>query len=301
MDTTNPRGLGTGSYLMNDQRIAIITDTGTDTPADFVREHDVRVVPLLINYSGGRTYKSGVDITTQDVIDHLDEEIPKTSLPAPTQMMSAFERARDDGYTSAVFVSISAALSGTNQMARFVGNEMKDFPVITIDTKSIGLIAGMIVMEAVRMVEAGVPFDELEERLTSLSEKSTVYFTTKTLYYLRQGGRISEAVYRLGETFKIKPVIWCDEHGYYQVAKKTRGWKRAIQAEIAFIKEQAARFDKVRVGICSSIGKEFLDELEAAVRAEVPNIVEVVRSGISPDLVVHTGPDMAGMGVVPVE
>lgn len=286
---------------MNEQHIAVITDSGTDTPPDFVREHDVRVVPLLITYSNGRTYKSGVDITTEDVVSRIDEEIPKTSLPAPTQMMEAFEKAKADGYTSAVFVSISAALSGTNQMARFVGNEMKDFPVIAIDTKSIGLIAGMIVMEAVRLVESGVPFDELEGRLTDLSEKSTVYFTTKTLYYLRQGGRISEAVYRLGEAFKIKPVIWCDEHGYYQVAKKTRGWKKAIQAEVSFVKEQAARFGKVRVGICSSMGKETLDELEAAVRAEVPNLLEVVRSGISPDLVVHTGPDMVGMGVVPAE
>lgn len=285
---------------MNDQRIAIITDSGTDTPPDFVREHDVRIVPLLITYSDGHTYKSGVDITTDDVVSRIDEEIPKTSLPAPTQMMEAFEKAKADGYTSAVFVSISAALSGTNQMARFVGNEMKDFPVIAIDTKSIGLIAGMIVMEAVRLVEAGVPFDQLEERLVALSEKSTVYFTTKTLYYLRQGGRISEAVYRLGEAFKIKPVIWCDEHGYYQVAKKTRGWKKAIQAEIDFVKEQASRFANVRVGICSSMGKEMLDELEASIRQEVPNLVEVVRSGISPDLVVHTGPDMVGMGVVPV-
>lgn len=285
---------------MNQQRIAIITDSGTDTPADFVREHDVRVVPLLITYSGDRTYKSGVDITTEDVVAHLDEEIPKTSLPAPTQMMEAFQKARDDGYTSAVFVSISAALSGTNQMARFVANEIKDFPILVIDTKSIGLIAGMIVMEAVRLVESGVAFDKLEQPLLDLSEKSTVFFTTKTLYYLRQGGRISEAVYRLGEAFKIKPVIWCDEHGYYAVAKKTRGWNKAIQAEVKLIKEQAAKFKRVRVGVCSSMGKEMLDELEATARAEVPNLVEVVRSGISADLVVHTGPDLVGMGVVPV-
>lgn len=286
---------------MNSQRIAIITDSGTDTPPDFVREHDIRVVPLLITYpSEGKTYQSGVDITTDEVVARLSTEIPSTSLPAPTQITETFQQAKADGYTSAVFVSISGALSGTNQMARFVANEMKDFPVLVIDTKSIGLIAGMIVMEATRQVEAGTPLEQLEGKLNDLADKSTVYFTTKTLYYLRKGGRISEAVYRLGEAFKIKPVIWCDEHGYYQVAKKTRGWKKAIQAEYDFIKQQAARFDKVRVGVCSSMGAETLDELEANVRRLIPNAVEVVRSGISADLVVHTGPDLVGMGIVPV-
>ena len=49
---------------MNQQRICVITDTGTDTPADFCAKHDVRVVPLRVNYSDGSSYESGVDITT---------------------------------------------------------------------------------------------------------------------------------------------------------------------------------------------------------------------------------------------
>ena len=48
---------------MNEQRIAIITDSGTDTPADFAAAHDIRVIPLRINYSDGSTYENGVDIT----------------------------------------------------------------------------------------------------------------------------------------------------------------------------------------------------------------------------------------------
>ena len=69
---------------MNEQRIAVITDSGTDTPADFVAAHDVRVIPLRINYSDGSSYENGVDITTEDVVRRFDEEIPSTSLPSPT-------------------------------------------------------------------------------------------------------------------------------------------------------------------------------------------------------------------------
>ena len=38
---------------MNQQRICVITDTGTDTPADFCAKVDVRVVTLSVNYSDG--------------------------------------------------------------------------------------------------------------------------------------------------------------------------------------------------------------------------------------------------------
>ena len=68
---------------MNEQRIVIITDSGTDTPADFAAAHDIRIMPLRINYSDGSTYENGVDITAQEVVERFAEEIPTTSLPPP--------------------------------------------------------------------------------------------------------------------------------------------------------------------------------------------------------------------------
>ncbi len=44
---------------MNEQRIAILTDTGTNTPADFMAAHDIRAVALRINFSDGTSYRSG--------------------------------------------------------------------------------------------------------------------------------------------------------------------------------------------------------------------------------------------------
>lgn len=284
---------------MNDQRIAILTDSGTNTPADFAREHDVRVVPLLINYKDGTTYRSGVDITTSEVVSRFAEEVPTTSLPAPQQIKEALEQARDDGYACGVFVTISSTLSATNQTVRMVSRLVDGFPLVVIDTKSIGVVAGMVVMRAAHMVEEGVPFAELEARLNDLSEKSDVFFTTKTLDYLYRGGRINAVTYRLGSMLNIKPVITCDDEGRYVVAKKARGWERAIDTEIRLIRDRAAKFERVRVGICCSDAQRQFEQLEQRLRTEVHNVVDVVRSGISADLVVHTGPDLVGLGIQP--
>ncbi|MBR3327196.1 MAG: DegV family protein [Atopobiaceae bacterium] len=284
---------------MNSQRIAILTDSGTNTPQSFVQEHDVRVVPLLINYKDGSCYRSGVDITTREVIDRFSEEIPTTSLPSPQQIKEALEQARDDGYACGVFITISATLSATNQTVRMVSRLVEGFPLVVIDTRSIGVVAGMVVMQAVRMVEQGTPFGELEARLNDLSEKSDVFFTTKTLEYLYKGGRINKVTYRLGSVLNIKPVIMCDEEGRYEVAKKARGWERAIATELKLIAERAARFERVRIGICCSDSSNLFDRLERDVRSSIHNVVDIVRSGLSADLIVHTGPDLVGLGIQP--
>ena len=149
------------------------------------------------------------------------------------------------------------------------------------------------------MVEQGTPFGELEARLNDLSEKSDVFFTTKTLEYLYKGGRINKVTYRLGSVLNIKPVIMCDEEGRYVVAKKARGWERAIATELKLIAERAARFERVRIGICCSDSSNLFDRLERDVRSSIHNVVDIVRSGLSADLIVHTGPDLVGLGIQP--
>ena len=286
---------------MNDQRIAIITDSGTNTPQSFVREHDVRVVPLLINYKDGSSYRSGVDISCEEVIARLDTEIPSTSLPTPQQIRNTIEQARADGYERGVFVSISSTLSATYQTVKMVASQMDDFELVVCDSKSIGVVAGMIVMRAAQMVESGTPFSELGARLADLAETSRVYFVTRTLDYLYKGGRINQLTYRLGSVLNIKPIITCNEDGRYVVAKKSRGWDRAISMQIGLIRAHAKLFDKVRIGICCTEACDMFDELEKRVTSEVDNIVEIVRSGLSADLIVHTGPELIGLGVQPVQ
>ena len=283
---------------MNDQRIAILTDTGTNVPADFAAAHDVRNVSLVVNYSDG-SFRSGVDITTDEVIDRFETEIPTTSLPSPSDIQDALEAARADGYERAVFVTISSGLSATNQTVELIASQMEGFPVTVVDTKSIGVAAGLVVMAATEMVEAGVPFDELGPRLADLSEHTRVYFTVRELKYLRHDGRINEATYRLGSALNIKPVFFCDEQGKYATVKKARGWEKALSAELSFVQEQAKRYEKVICAVCCTKAEDRLEELSERIRETIPNVADIVTSGISPDLIVHTGASLVGMAVQP--
>ena len=62
---------------MDTKRIAIITDSGTNVPPDFVAEHNIRITPLRINYSDGSSYESGITITPAELVARFEEEVPR--------------------------------------------------------------------------------------------------------------------------------------------------------------------------------------------------------------------------------
>ena len=285
---------------MNSQKIALLTDTGTNTPASFLAEHDIRVAPLRINFSDA-TFESGVVITPAELVARLPHEVPKTSLPSPQTIRDLFEQARADGYERAVFVTLSSGLSATCQTVRMVASQMTGFPVVVVDSLSIGIAAGLVVVAAANMIEADVPFLSLQRKLDALAADTRVYFSTKTLEYLRKGGRISEPVYRLGSMLNIKPVIKCNETGHYVVARKARGWERSLETEVRLVVEHAQQFGTVRLAICCSDADDYFEYLEGRLREELGkigvNIESILYSDVSPDLLVHTGPDVVGIGV----
>lgn len=285
---------------MGQQRIAIVTDSGTDVPKSFATAHGIYTVPLIVTYAEG-SYRSGVDITTDEIVRRFDEEIPKTSLPSPDSLRCIFEKTKADGFDGACFVGISSGLSNTCQTAELVAGMMDDFPVSVVDTKNIGLGAGLMVMAASKLAEAGAGLGEICTRIREQAERARIFFTVKDLSYLRKGGRISEPVYRIGSALNIKPVFTCDSDGKYAMTKKARGWERAKDAMIKLAAKEAAAMGDLVVGTCCTSGEKTFEELESKISDLLGGqIKQFVRASISADLIVHTGPDLLGITIQPL-
>ena len=284
---------------MNEQHIALICDSGCDIPEDFARDHDIRIIPLTLNYSDA-TYQSGVDISTDEVIRKFAQEIPTTSLPSPQTIQDVFEQAVQDGYTKAVYIGISSALSSTFQTTMMVGNGIEGLETIYIDTKNIGLGAGLVAMAAAQMIEENIAFDLLQGKLDELAGKTSVYFAVQSLTYLHKGGRISDTVYRLGSMLNIKPILTCSPEGHYITTKKTRGMEKALAAEVSMTASCMRDYSHVVVGICCSNQYDVFDQVENLLYEKMPTkIVSLVKTNISPALVVHTGPEIVGIAAQP--
>ena len=113
------------------------------------------------------------------------------------------------------------------------------------------------------------------------------------------GGRIDAFTYRVGSVLNIKPIIWCDEEGFYRTYRKARGWERALRQEFKCVQEFADKNVRSRLAVACTDASRCFEMVEGWMRDGVSNITEIVRAGISPALLVHTGPELVGMAVQP--
>ena len=286
---------------MNSEKIAIITDSGTDVPEKFVKKYGMYVVPLLVNY-GDISYRDGIDIDVNQICDKLRIEIPKTSLPSIDVIRETFERVIRDGFTKAIVVTISSGLSGTFNAMRIASQMYEDrLDVRLIDTLNIDIGAGFTAIRAGELIEQGHSLDEIVERLDDAVKNTKVFFCVKTLEFLRKGGRIGLVAGAVGSMLDIKPIMSCNEEGVYYAVAKTRGRKKSLQRALREAVAYSKQFNSYNIAVVNVQCQDEADMIESKIRDVFPGVREIFLSAISPALIVHTGPGLIGVGVQKID
>ncbi len=282
---------------MQNREIALIVDSCTDVPKHYVDTYGIYTVPLLVNYRDG-SYLDRITITPQEVYDRFDQEIPTTSTPTLDSVKCVFKRVLGDGFRKAVVVTISSGLSATNEMMSAVARDFEgELETIVIDTKNIGMGAGLTAMRAARLIEQGVAFEDLEETLVQTVEDTKVFFCVDTLEYLHQGGRIGEVTYRVGSLLDMRPVISCNDRGVYYTVSKARGRKQSLKKALDQAVKFVSKFSRYNIAVVNGAAEVEAADVLGRLKERLPHYEEVSEGQISPVLVVHTGPGLIGIGV----
>ncbi|MDO5714690.1 MAG: DegV family protein [Tissierellia bacterium] len=276
---------------MNDNnKIAIITDSGSDVSLDLAKELGIEVIPLNVNYKD-RSYKDLYEITPNEVYDSLVDEIPTTSIPSPGEIGEVLDRLYGEGYQKFIIINISSGLSGMYQACDFVLKE-KGYDGIAIDTKGIGLMSGVFALYAAKLRNEGRSFDEIKHLVLKNLKNQHGYFTIETLTYLIKGGRIGLVSGVLAGMLQLKPIISCNEDGIYYNVEKTRGRKRAIKGIARLVKKDMVR--PYWLFLCEGQSQEGIHLLKEALKDEIENAQWSRVNQISPTLGIHTGPGLVG-------
>lgn len=283
---------------MNNQKIAILVDSGTDVPPNYRSKYDIYWLPLMINYSD-RQCRDGIDITPREMYDLLPTEIPKTSLPDGAAIQDMFDRIKADGYEKVFAVTISSGLSGTYNMLRMMGEEYEGLDIFVLDSKNISIGAGMLAIRAAKMVnEEGVSWENLLLKMPREVTKSKVFFCVDTLKFLQKGGRIGLVTAMLGTSLNLKPVISCNADGVYYTVAKAMGRARSIQKVIDLAAEFAAKAERVDVAVMNGCAETEALSVRKKAEGTISNGAVTVAGQIGAALGVHTGPGLIGIGVL---
>jgi len=173
------------------QKIAIITDSACDLTLETMNKNGISLFPLRIIYSHG-DFEDKVNITSEEVYNSLEIEVPTTSLPIPKTCERILSQIESDGYTHVIAISVSKALSGTFNAFRLALEEHPNLTSTIFDSKIIGYCQGVIVLKAAKLVQSGVSYENILVELPNIRENVIGYYTLDTLEYLVKGGALEE-------------------------------------------------------------------------------------------------------------
>ncbi|KAF2955219.1 DegV family protein [Marinitoga sp. 38H-ov] len=287
------------------EKIGIIVDSGTDLPKNIIEKYNIKVVPLRIIIDG-KEYEEG-SITEEFLIKRLDDSEVTTSLPKPDSVIKAFEELISEGIKRIITFNISSKMSGTFNLFRLTSNTLKekypDVKIENIDTKNISIGAGLVAYNAIKMIEEGKVFDEIVKWCNENINKAKVFFAIPTLKYLAKGGRIGKVSAKIGEMLNIKPIISISDEGIYYSVSKVRGFKKSFDKVFEEFNKFVDNRKNIAAVYISGTTKEF-EKVQRDFFEKVGNLehtLEVIMGKVSSTLLVHSGPDLFGIGVIVTE
>lgn len=275
---------------MANKRIALITDSTCDIPADWRKMYDIRIVPLTLVW-GQEQYLDGVDMQPAEFYERLatDPVTPKTSQPAPSQFLSAFEAAREDGYEEAIVFTISSNMSGTIVSAR-QAVEFSPIPVQVVDSLENSMGLGWQVITAARTRENGGDSPAMIAAAQKARTTMKYGILLDTMNYLVSGGRIGGAVRFLNSVLQIKPEIWLNgETGKVEAGLPARSREKGIEN---LYRNFFRKMDVTKPLHLTVLHNAALEEARTMMERVIKDFhpVEIFIQMCSPILGAHTGP-----------
>ena len=208
--------------------IRIVTDSAADFEPRELEQLHITCIPLSVRF-GETDYQENVNLTKDLFYELLlsCEEAPKTSQAAPQTLLDLFEDATKNG-DEIIYFTLSSALSGTYQSAVMAKN-LTDSPLChVVDSRNATGGQRMILEYAVRLRSEGKSAVEIIEAAEALRSRIVLFACIDTLEYLYKGGRISQAVYKLGTMANIKPIITVESDGSIGIPAKAMGMRKGM-------------------------------------------------------------------------
>ncbi len=277
----------------------IITDTDANLPVSFVKEYQIPEIPQY--YSFGDEVHAGVgSLSPAEFYKRMrDGEMPQSQGINPAVTEETFRAALDAG-KDVLYISFAATLSGSYGVAVMVAKELQEeYPeakILCIDSNSISLSEGLLVVKAVKLQQEGKSIDETAAWLENYKQKMAVVFTVDDMNHLYRGGRISKAVAILGTTLNLKPLLNLTEEGTLVSCGKVRGRKRSYGALVDYMAERLGTMKDKNdwIGIVHGDCEEDALALAELVKERF-GFENFMIEQVNPSIGTHSGPGALGL------
>lgn len=278
---------------MNKRKFALVSDSATDMPEAYFKEHEIELVKLGYQING-KVYGGSeeADLSNEEFYQMMREgAMPTTYQVTAEQARPHIEKYLKAG-TDVLVVAFSSGLSGTAGSfavaAKELGKAYPDRKVLVIDSLCASMGEGLFLDYIVKKADTGATLEETYEYGENLKLHICHYFTADDLFHLKRGGRISASTAIVGSLLKIKPVMHVDNAGHLIPIGKAMGRKRSIRDLAEHMAELQTLQEGDPVFISHSACEEEANGLAAYIKERF-GVKQVLVNYIGPVIGSHTG------------
>jgi len=207
--------------------IAIISDTDTSLPKSSLDEFGIRQVSITIHF-GEEILKACSDITDEGLIERVNREgkLPTTAAPSPGDFSEAYQEAFDGGADEVICLTVSGDVSATYQAALAAKELHPGKEITVVDTKTISMGQGFMVLKAAEMARDGKSREEIVAAVEDVRDRTHLFAALETLKFMAMSGRVGHLTAEMANVFSIKPILTIKD-GKLDLLEKVRTRKKA--------------------------------------------------------------------------
>lgn len=291
----------------------IVTDGSCDLPPELCREKDIGVVPFYVSFGSEDYQKEIVDMPIRTFYDQMVADpttFPKSSMPSVQDYVDVFKPIVAEG-KAIICICITTKFSGSYQSAmnakEMLMESYPDARITVMDSTINTVLQGIFVLEAVRMYEAGLPYEKVIEELEAIKGTGRIFFTVGNIDYLKHGGRIGKLAGLAGSMLGIRPLITMKEGEIFSsglARSRRKSLEKVYELLWQYLQEVHAKPDEyvicVGYGYDIEEGEAFRSEAVAFLNAKGYAVADsdIRKYQIGATISVHTGPYPLGFGVL---
>ena len=170
----------------------VVTDSSSDIPPEVAQELGITVIPLYIRF-GDEVYRDGVDISADQFYDRLahSRTLPKTSIPSPGDFAEIYNQLATET-DSILSIHLSPRYSGALNAAMVAKDYVPEgCTVEVIDSKSVSMGCGLVVMAAAREAKTGANLEQVMPTVNKAILRTHIIGMIADINYLLSGRRLS--------------------------------------------------------------------------------------------------------------
>ena len=292
------------------KKVQIVSDGSLDLPQELTEEKDIEVVPFYVSFDS-ETYKKevveiGIRDFYQEMVDHPDV-FPKSSMPSVDDFYHVFEKSAKENIP-VICICITKKFSGSLQSATVAKGMIEEkYPqakITVIDSTVNTVLQGLFVLEACRLRDMGMDYEEIVDKILPIRETGRILFTVGSIDYLQHGGRIGKLAGIAAGALGIKPMITLKEGEIFSsglARGRIRSMKKVVEMTREYLDEVNARPGEYN--FCIGYGYDYKEavkfrEMLTDLVKERLGIEEIGIYQIGATIGVHTGPYPIGIGII---